>query len=34
MALGFNDADRAENLLCNARDKRLTIRRTGEAAHA
>lgn len=34
MALGFNDADRAEDLLRGARNKRLTYRRTGEAAHA
>lgn len=30
-ALGVEDAERAEDLLRNARDKRLTYRRTGEA---
>ncbi|MBO6724187.1 MAG: IS1595 family transposase [Rhizobiaceae bacterium] len=33
-ALKISDAERAEDLLRNARDKRLTYRRTGEAAHA
>lgn len=33
-ALKWSDAERAEDLLRNARDKRLTYRRIGEAAHA
>ena len=33
-ALKISDAERAEDLLRMARDKRLTYRRTGEAAHA
>jgi transposase-like protein len=33
-ALKISDAERAEDLLRNARDKRLTYRRTGEAGHA
>jgi hypothetical protein len=33
-ALKVSDAERAENLLRMARDKRLTYRRTGEAAYA
>lgn len=33
-ALGIGDHERAEDLLRGARDKRLTYRRTGEAAHA
>src|SRR5690242_10492022 len=33
-ALKVSDAERAEDLLRMARDKRLTYRRTGEAGHA
>ncbi|RST80098.1 IS1595 family transposase [Aquibium carbonis] len=33
-ALGIGDAERASDLLRNARDKRLTYRRIGEAGHA
>ena len=33
-ALKICDAERAEDLLRNARDKRLTYRRIGEAGHA
>jgi hypothetical protein len=33
-ALKISDAERAEDLLRNARDKRLTYRRIGEAGHA
>lgn len=34
VALKISDAERAEDLLRNARDKRLTYRRIGEAGHA
>jgi hypothetical protein len=33
-ALKISDAERAEDLLRNARDKRLTYRRIGEAHYA